>query len=116
MASLLGLRARIYIPSGVSATAAGAIVAEGAELVSLQATYDEVVAAAAASVAGRSAELLIQDTSWPGYTDVPRWIVDGYMTLFAEVDDQLKAERLVRPDLVVCPVGVGSLAHAMVDY
>ena len=116
MASLLGLRARVYLPSGISATAAAAVAAEGAEVVSLESTYDEAVAAAAASAAGRPDELLIQDTSWPGYTDVPRWIVEGYTTLFAEVDDQLGAAGLPGPDLVACPVGVGSLAHAMVEH
>lgn len=116
MASLLGLRARIYIPDSISVTAAAAIAAEGAEVISLELTYDEVVSAAAASVTGQPDELLIQDTSWPGYTDVPRWIIEGYITLFVEVDDQLAAAGLPCPDLVACPVGVGSLAHAMVEH
>ena len=45
---------------------------------------------AARSAAGPD-ELLVQDTSWPGYEEVPRWIVEGYMTLFAEADEQLAA-------------------------
>lgn len=116
MAALLGVRARVHVPRGVSTAAVAAVAAEGAELVAVAGTYDEAVSAAAASVAGRDGDLLIQDTSWPGYVDVPRWIVQGYTTLFAEIDDQLAARGAAGPDLVACPVGVGSLAHAMVEH
>jgi diaminopropionate ammonia-lyase len=116
MASLLDLQSRIYIPSSISDAAATAIAAEGAEVIALALTYDEVVQAAAASVNDRPGELLIQDTSWLGYADVPQWIIEGYMTLFAEIDDQLRAAGVAGPDLVACPVGVGSLAQAMVEY
>lgn len=114
MAGLLGLSARIYIPNGLSDAAIDAIRGEGAELIELDAVYDDVVEAAAASVG--AGDVLIQDTSWDGYTEVPRWIVDGYTTLFAEIDDALGNSNHAAADLVVCPVGVGSLAHAMVDY
>ncbi|OFI39519.1 PLP-dependent lyase/thiolase [Arthrobacter sp. SW1] len=116
MARLLGIRSRIYIPNGLSAAAIDGIKGEGAELVPLDATYDEVVEAASVSVADSETDLLVQDTSWPGYTDIPRWIVDGYTTLFAEVDDALAALGSERPSLVACPVGVGSLALALVDH
>jgi diaminopropionate ammonia-lyase len=56
--------------------------------------------------------VLVQDTAWPGYEQVPGWIVEGYETLFAEVDEQLRDARLGGPDLVVVPVGVGSLLQA----
>ncbi|MDD7833878.1 diaminopropionate ammonia-lyase [Paenarthrobacter sp. AB444] len=116
MAKLLGLAARIYIPMGLSDAAVEGIQGEGAELVPLQLTYDEVVEAAAQSTEGNPRDLLVQDTSWPGYEDIPRWIVDGYTTLFTEIDQQLAALGYPGPDLVACPVGVGSLAHALVDY
>src|SRR5690606_2480372 len=57
-----------------------------------------------------------QDTAWEGYTEVPGWIVDGYATLFAEIDEQLTSVGAGGVDLVAVPVGVGSLAHAAVDY
>lgn len=116
MAGQLGLTARIYIPQGLSDAAIEGIKGEGAELVPLELTYDEVVEAAAASTEGNLRDLLIQDTSWPGYEDIPRWIVDGYTTLFAEIDEQLAGFGFDAPDLVACPVGVGSLAHALVDH
>ncbi|MBO4145058.1 diaminopropionate ammonia-lyase [Kocuria rhizophila] len=115
MAALLGLRARVYIPGGVGDTAVRAIEAEGAPVIFGGPSYDDAVATAARSAAGPD-ELLVQDTSWPGYEEVPRWIVEGYMTLFAEADEQLAAAGAHGADLVACPVGVGALAHAMVDH
>lgn len=115
MARLLGIGARIYTPAGVSAAALESIRNEGAELIVVDQIYDDVVRIAAASVEGNDAELLIQDTSWPGYEDVPGWIVEGYTTLFSEIDEQLAALD-VAPDVVVIPTGVGSLLQAAVEY
>ena len=50
-------------------------------------TYDDAVAASAA-LAGEH-DLVISDTSWPGYEDPPRRVIEGYATIFAELDDQL---------------------------
>jgi diaminopropionate ammonia-lyase len=115
MARLLGIGARIYTPAGVSAAARDGIRSEGAELVELDGTYDDAVSVAAASVGNQGAELLIQDTSWPGYHDVPEWIVEGYTTLFSEIDEQLAALGLA-PDALVVPTGVGSLLQSAVEY
>ena len=52
--------------------------------------YDDVVRAAASSTTNRPAEILIQDTAWPGYEEIPHWIVDGYSTMFSEIDAQTR--------------------------
>ncbi len=114
LARLLGLPAVIYVPHGVSAQAKAAIASEGAELVELDLTYDDVVTRAAQQSGGDA--LLIQDTSWDGYVEVPQWIVDGYATLVQEIDDQLDRDATGRLDLVVVPAGVGSLAQAVVHH
>lgn len=114
MASLIGARARVHIPREVDPEAVSAIVAEGAEVEVLDEVYDEVVRRAAAAAEDDPESLLIQDTSWPGYELVPQWIVDGYATLFAEIDAQLAA--IGRPTLVAVPTGVGSLAQAAVAH
>jgi diaminopropionate ammonia-lyase len=36
--------------------------------------------------------LVISDTAWPGYERVPRWVVEGYSTLFNEADDAMAAQ------------------------
>lgn len=116
MAAWLDLSARIYIPAGLSDAAIDGIRGEGAELHETDAIYDDVVLKAAASTEGNPRDVLIQDTAWEGYEQVPQWIVDGYGTLFGEIDDALDDAGLDGPDLVACPVGVGSLAHALVEH
>src|SRR5699024_5303129 len=74
----------------------------------------DVVARAAADCAA-SGGLLIQDTAWPGYEQVPQWIVDGYSTLFEEADAQLAGTGAVAT-VVAVPIGVGSLAQAAVRH
>lgn len=113
VATLLGLCSTIFVPSGISREAKVAIVSEGADLVELPLPYDDVVTRAAAE-AGQDS-LLVQDTSWPGYSEVPAWIVEGYTTLLAEIDAQLGSAGLT-PSLVAVPVGVGSLAQAVVAH
>ena len=112
VAALLGLRSVISVPVGVSTAATKAISAEGATVQLLDMSYDDVVKHVAESADEQT--LVVQDTSWPGYTDIPNWIVDGYDTMLAEVDDQLAELGAEPPDLVVVPAGVGSLAHAVV--
>jgi diaminopropionate ammonia-lyase len=115
MAALLDLPATIVVPRGVSERAVQLIRDEGAEVQIIDAPYDEAVRRAATLAESDPDALLVQDTSWPGYEDVPRWIVDGYATLFDEAADQ--ADELgVGIDVVVVPAGVGSLAHAAVLF
>ena len=113
MAALLGLAARIYVPAGTSKKIVQAITSEGAEVVQTDLIYDEVVWAAASSTAGHPEDLLVQDTAWRGYEQIPRWIVDGYGTLFHEIDEQL-GRRAVH--LVAVPTGVGSLLLAVLQH
>src|SRR5690348_16535687 len=135
-ARLLGLEARVFVPGVVSERARAAIAAEGATVVVSGDSYDEAVEEAAAYAGQRSAEAgwtvsanagrgqpdagagrrLVQDTAWAGYESVPSWIVEGYGTLLAEVDEQFAERELAGPDLVSVPVGVGSLAQAVVTH
>jgi len=115
VARLLGQRAHVLVPDGVHPAAVAAIAAEGAEVTRVTGDYDEAVRQAAAAADGPAA-LLIQDTAWPGYEQIPGWIVAGYGTLCAEIDEQLAAAGTGPPDLVGVPVGVGSLAQAVVTH
>ena len=115
MAAILGIKARIYVPEGLSREAVTAIADEGAEVVATDLVYDDVVRCAAQSTTGRADDLLIQDTSWPGYEQVPQWIVDGYSTLFDELDQQL-AQDGGTADLVAVPTGVGSLLQSALEH
>jgi diaminopropionate ammonia-lyase len=114
-ARLLGHRARIVVPEGVHAAAVQAIRDEGAEIDVVRGSYDEAMASAART-ADAEGGVLVQDTAWDGYEVIPGWIVEGYSTLFDEVDEQLDDAGLARPDLLVVPVGVGSLLQAALAH
>jgi diaminopropionate ammonia-lyase len=113
---LYGRRAHIFVPDGVQPTAVQAIRDEGATVSHVPGSYDDAVHTAAAYAADDDDRVLVQDTAWEGYEDVPGWIVDGYSTLFAELDDQLCDRGIRRPDLVVVPAGVGSLLQAALTH
>jgi diaminopropionate ammonia-lyase len=116
-ARLLGLPARVYVPKLVPGLVINRIAAEGAAVTTVDGDYDGAVTAARADADGHADAVLIQDTSWDGYEEVPSWIVAGYETLFAELDAQLTAAGVVSgADLVSVPVGVGSLAQAAVAH
>lgn len=115
LARLLGLSARIFVPDGVHATAVAAIAAEGAEVVRVPGGYDAAVLRVRENATG-PADIVVQDTAWPGYERIPGWVVEGYATLFAEVDGQLRAASAGPLDVLAVPVGVGSLAQAAVVH
>jgi diaminopropionate ammonia-lyase len=102
-ARLLGISATVFVPAAVGQPAVDAIAGEGAEVVRVDGSYDE-----ACRIAAAADGILVQDTAWDGYEDIPAAIVDGYSTLFREID--------VFPALVVVPMGVGSLAQAAVRH
>jgi diaminopropionate ammonia-lyase len=112
----LGLRAHVVLPSTVDPRAVAAIRAEQAAVTVLDGDYDGAVRWAAAQADSRPSAVLVQDTAWPGYTRIPQWIVDGYATLLVEIDAQLVARGEPDPALVVAPMGVGSLAQAVVTH
>lgn len=114
MARLLGFEARILVPSDMAPARIAAIASEGAEVVRHDGTYDDAVARAAAEAGERA--LVISDTSWPGYEDVPRWAIEGYSTIFWEIDDELARLGEPGPDLVAVQIGVGALAAAVVRH
>jgi diaminopropionate ammonia-lyase len=115
MARLFGQRAHVFVPAGVHPTAVAAIAAEGAQVTEIAGTYDEAVRLAA-EAAGKPGTTLVQDAGWPGYEQVPGWVVEGYSTLFAEVGVQLSDAGVAEPALVVIPAGVGSLAQAGITH
>lgn len=111
-----GRPARIFVPAGgIHPSAVAAIRGEGAEVVELDANYDQTVAASA-DYATEQGAVLVQDTAWDGYEEVPGWIVDGYSTLFREIDVQLRHAGHGGPDLVCVPTGVGSLLQAALAH
>jgi diaminopropionate ammonia-lyase len=108
------LPVEVVVPAVISRRAETAIAAEGARVTRIAGNYDEAVAAAAELADRMPSAVLVQDTGWNGYEVVPGWIVEGYQTLLSELDDQLADLGVGGPDMIAVPVGVGSLAQAVV--
>ncbi|KAL4893734.1 tryptophan synthase beta subunit-like PLP-dependent enzyme [Aspergillus ambiguus] len=115
MARLLGVPARIFVPGGMDEPTRGRIAGEGAEVVVSTGNYDQAVDEAAAAAGETPRGVLVQDTAFAGYEEVPAWIVEGYTTMLAEVEEQLQGASL-RAGVMITPVGVGSLAHAVARF
>jgi diaminopropionate ammonia-lyase len=111
VARLLGYASHILVPAGTSPARIDGIASEGASVTVVDGTYDDAVEASAALASDDA--LVISDTAWPGYADVPRYVIDGYSTIFAECDEQLGGAV---PDVVVVQMGVGALAAAVVSH
>ena len=83
-ARLFGCCAHVYMPKGSVEARRKAIEDAGAaEAVITNFNYDKTVAYAS-RLAEKNGWILVQDTAWEGYEDVPRWIIEGYLTLAAE--------------------------------
>ncbi|MDR0354960.1 MAG: diaminopropionate ammonia-lyase [Deltaproteobacteria bacterium] len=105
----LGQRAVVFMPKGSAEIRAKNIRAAGAECSITELNYDEAVRLAD-KYAAEHGGTMVQDTAWPGYEDIPRWIMQGYMTLAQECLGQLGDEI---PTHLFLQAGVGSFAGAV---
>ena len=111
MAKWLGFASRIFVPSDMAPARIAAIESEGAEVIPLDGTYDDAIARSAQEMSADC--LVISDTSWPGYSEIPQWVIDGYGTMFVEADEQLAGAKV---DVVAIQLGVGALGAATVPF
>lgn len=110
-ASLFGCACVIYIHALVSQGRRSAIAAYGAEVVRVPGNYDDAVRQAQAD-AERLGRFVVSDTSYPGYRDIPREVMQGYSVMAAEALTQI----LQPPTHVFVQGGVGGLAAAVLAY
>ena len=115
-ANRLGQKAVVRMPKGTTRTRFDNIAKEGAEVTIEEMNYDDCVRMAAAEAAKTEHGIIVQDTAWDGYEEIPSWIMQGYGTLVLEADKQLKENGVERPTHVFVQAGVGSLAGAVVGY
>lgn len=92
------------------------IAGEGAKVTIEDVNYDECVRMAAREALEARKGIVIQDTAWEGYEEVPAWIMQGYGTMALEADTQLKEAGAGRPTHIFVQAGVGSLAGAVQGY
>jgi len=114
-AKRLGFKSIIYVHHKTSQARIEAIESNGARVVVITGTYDDAVRQVNED-AQKNGWQVISDTSWPGYEDVPRWVMQGYTTMFAEAQEQLAAQGIIKPSHVFAQAGVGSLAAATLGF
>ncbi|MDB5370047.1 MAG: PLP-dependent lyase/thiolase [Roseomonas sp.] len=107
-ASRFGARCVIFVHQSVSQGRRDAIAAYGAEIRVVPGHYDDAVREAAA-VAAREGWFVVSDTSWPGYTELPRDVMQGYRLMAEEAMAGLPAV----PTHVFVQGGVGGVAAAV---
>jgi diaminopropionate ammonia-lyase len=115
-AKQLGQKAVIRMPKGTTKARFDNIAKEGAVVTIEEVGYDACVRMAAAEAAATEHGVLVQDTAWEGYEEIPSWIMQGYSTMISEADDQLSLYGVKRPTHILIQAGVGSLAGAVQGY
>jgi len=107
MARLLRLRCQIFVPAGTAPSRIRSIEREGARVDVVNGTYDDAIARSAEEASTMT--LVVSDTSWDGYTETPTNVINGYSTMFSEIDDQMGHGQ---PSIVAFQAGVGAFAAA----
>lgn len=109
-------KAVVHMPKGSTRTRFDNIAAEGASVTIEEVNYDDCVRMAAAEAEQTPHGVIVQDTAWEGYEEIPSWIMQGYGTMSAEAAEQLREAAVNRPTHIFVQAGVGSLAGAVVGY
>lgn len=115
MARQLNIKATIFIPAGTLLRRLQNIRKEGADVRIVDGNYDDAVRQCAAE-SQRHGWRVISDTGYPGYLEIPRRVVEGYGTLFAEYEEHRAAKEMAAPDIVLVQAGVGGLLSAAVHH
>lgn len=110
-AQLFGCQCVIYIHATVSEGRKEAIAQYGAQVVRTAGNYDDAVRQADLD-AKQYGRFVISDTSYPGYMEVPRDVMQGYQLMVEEAAQQLPE----RPTHIFVQAGVGGLAAAVCGY
>ena len=115
-ANKLGQKSVVLMPKGSTQTRLNNILKEGAKATIEEENYDECVRMANAMAEKTENGVMVQDTAWDGYEEIPAWIMQGYGSMAGEAAEQLREVSVNRPTHVFVQAGVGSLAGAVVGY
>ena len=115
-ANKLGQKSVVHMPKGSTQTRFDNIAKEGAKVTIEEVNYDDCVRMAAAEAAETEHGVVVQDTAWEGYEEIPAWIMQGYGTMAGEAAQQMSEAGVEAPSHIFVQAGVGSLAGAVVGY
>ena len=114
-ATQLGQKSVVYMPRVASQTRLDNILKEGADASIIDGNYEDAVELSA-RMAKEHGWVVIQDTAWEGYEEIPTWIMQGYGTIIYEAIEQLNENGIDKPSHVFLQAGVGSFAGAILGY
>lgn len=114
-ANKLGQKCVVRMPKGTTHTRLENIAKENAVVTIEDLNYDDCVRMAAKEAEQTERGIMVQDTAWEGYEEIPTWIMQGYGTLATEAAQQLQMQNS-RPTHIFIQAGVGSLAGAVIGY
>lgn len=114
-ANQIGQKSVVFMPKGSSEIRLNNIRKEGAEASITDLNYDDAVRLAT-KYADENNGVIIQDTAWDGYEEIPTWIMQGYITLIDEAIEQINSLDDGTPTHVFLQAGVGSFAGSVQGY
>ncbi|MHB9291471.1 putative diaminopropionate ammonia-lyase [Hollandina sp. SP2] len=114
-ANMLHQKSVVFMPAGSSQARLQNILKEGADAQITDLNYDEAVCFAYEQASKDPQGIMVQDTAWEGYEEIPGWIMQGYGTMSYEVHRQL-VHYGVSPTHIFVQAGVGSLAGSVQGY
>jgi diaminopropionate ammonia-lyase len=115
-ANKLRQKSVVLMPKGSSQTRLENIRKEGADASITELNYDDAVRLANEKASKDPNGVMVQDTAWAGYEEIPGWIMQGYGSMAYEARAQLKQAGFERPTHIFVQAGVGSLAGGAVGY
>lgn len=111
----LGQKAVIYLPKGSTCSRVEAIRELGAEAIVIDLNYDDTIRYAVKMAKQNNWEI-VQDTSWEGYEEIPKWIMQGYAAMAYEAIEQLEETGINKPSHMFIQAGVGAMAGAVLGF
>ena len=111
----LGQKSVIYMPKGSSLTRLKSIQKEGATAKITEVNYDETIRICD-KLAKENDWVMVQDTAWEGYEEIPLWIMQGYASIAMEITEELEKLQEKPPTHIFLQAGVGSFAASIAAY
>ncbi|GBL01519.1 diaminopropionate ammonia-lyase [Vibrio harveyi] len=111
----MGQQAVVYMPKGSPKASVDRIRGLGAECIVTEVNYDDTVRLAN-DTAQANGWMLVQDTAWDGYEEIPTWISQGYTTMADEAVEQIEQLGFDAPSHVILQAGVGAMAGGVLGY
>ena len=111
----LGQKAVIFMNKGCPQVRLEHILREGAQASISDLNYDDTIRYVTELADKTPNSVIVQDTAWEGYEDIPGWIMQGYAVMAMEACEQLR-NLSIKPTHMLIQAGVGAFAGSAQGY